>query len=824
MVKNQKQSLPSGLRHVLFVLSALGLQPLSVLAQAPPNDMFSNAIPIGGSVASVTGSNVGATKETGEPSPGMYPGGKSIWWTWTAPATGTVTVDTIGSSVDTLLAVYRGSTLSSLSRQASDDDSGGNGASKLTFSASTGVLYFIQADGYNPSYGATNPIDAASGNITVNLRQGPFPPAITNQPQSQAVVTGANATFSVKVTGGTPLTFQWLKNTDPIPDATNISYSITGTQPGDSGLYSVVVSNAQGSVTSSNALLTVGPVVITAQPTNVVVGFGYPATLTVTAAGIGPLSYQWQKGGVPIPSATASTYTIASAAPNDADSYAVVVSADSNSVTSSNATLTVLAYTFGTLAGTPGKGGSADGKGTAARFGYPCGIALDRAGNLYVTTYYDGTVRKVTSDGTVTTLAGAYRTVGTNDGIGAEALFNYPEGIAVDQATNLYVADNFNFTIRKITPDNHGTNWIVSTLAGVPTVSGWRDGAGGSALFSQPSCLGLDSLGNIFVAEYGNQTARKITPDGFVTTVAATKAALSQPDGAAVDAAGNMFITCQKNGAIAKLTSGGIISILARVGGFPSYSPYGGALDSAGNFYIAGDCGAGMHSVRRVTPDGALTMLAGTSTRGFADGAGSAARFYAGRSGIAVDALGNIYVADTMNQVIRKGVPFAVTTLPQSQAALAGTSVTLSTATAGNGPFFFQWLFDGVPLPGQTNATLSIGPLARTNSGIYSVTVSNAVGNWITFDATVRVLLPPVLQTPQMTADGAIRLLFQDEDGGTPYDLSHVILQWRTNLPSGTDTTWQTLASGFYLTNGIIAFDDTNCISGPSRFYRILEQ
>ena len=194
------------------------------------------------------------------------------------------------------------------------------------------------------------------------------------------------------------------------------------------------------------------------------------------------------------------------------------------------------------------------------------------------------------------------------------------------------------------------------------------------------------------------------------------------------------------------------------------------------------------------------------------------------RRGITVDSFGNLFVADVGNHVVRKGVPFAVTTMPRSQAVPVGNGVTLSAlATAGTGPFSYQWFFAGTPLAGQTNTWLALDSVWRTNSGIYGVLVSNGVGNSIMLNATVRALVPPVAQAPQVCSNGFVRLLFQDSDGGVPYDLSKVTVQWRTNLPSGMDTNWQSITAGIYLTNGFMEFDDTNNLSAPTRFYRLLE-
>jgi hypothetical protein len=294
------------------------------------------------------------------------------------------------------------------------------------------------------------------------------------------------------------------------------------------------------------------------------------------------------------------------------------------------------------------------------------------------------------------------------------------------------------------------------------------------------------------------------------------------PAGIALDNAGNLCVSDQNfygNSAVRKVTPGGIVSTLALL----PFVPYGGAFDSSGNFYL---WGVEDFTLRRMTPDGVVTVLAGLpGFYGSVDGAGSAARFYTGQSGIAVDASGNIFTGDIGNGTIRKGVPFAVTTVPQSQAVLTGTPVTLSVAAVGNnGPFSFQWLSNGVPVAGQTNLAFALGPVARANSGVYSVVVSNTPGNSLTLNATVRALVPPVLQAPQVSVGGPVLLLFQDADGGLPIEPGLAQVLWRTNLPSGTDSNWQVLTSAYSLTNGFIEIDDTNAPAQPSRFYRVLEQ
>jgi sugar lactone lactonase YvrE len=174
-------------------------------------------------------------------------------------------------------------------------------------------------------------------------------------------------------------------------------------------------------------------------------------------------------------------------------------------------------YSVSTFAGAAGGAGATDGTGSAARFNYPTGIAVDSAGNVYVADTTNNLIRKITPGGAVTTLAGVVGVSGATDGSGSEALFNQPQGLAVDGAGNLYVADTGNSVIRKIAPGG-----AVSTLAGLPTIGGLKDGAGNDAWFNQPRALTVDGDGTIYVADTGNAAIRKVTPAGVVTTLALT--------------------------------------------------------------------------------------------------------------------------------------------------------------------------------------------------------------------------------------------------------------------------------------------------------------
>ncbi|MGC4072552.1 MAG: pectinesterase family protein [Nibricoccus sp.] len=183
-------------------------------------------------------------------------------------------------------------------------------------------------------------VTSSAATLTVNT-----PPSITTQPSGQTVTAGASASFSVVASGTAPLTYQWKKGGVDIGGATSATYTIPTTVTGDSGSYTVVVTNSVSSVTSSAAVLTVNAAAvapsITTQPANQTVTAGASASFSVVASGTAPITYQWKKGGVDIGGATSSTYTIASTVTGDAGSYTVVVTNSVSSVTSSAATLTV---------------------------------------------------------------------------------------------------------------------------------------------------------------------------------------------------------------------------------------------------------------------------------------------------------------------------------------------------------------------------------------------------------------------------------------------------------------------------------------------------
>jgi serine/threonine protein kinase len=324
-------------------------------------------------------------------------------------------------------------------------------------------------------------------------------------------------------------------------------------------------------------------------------------------------------------------------------------------------------FTFSTLAGLAGAKGSIDDSGTNARFNVPSAIAVDGSGNIYVADTANNTIRSITPDGEVATLAGLAGSSGSIDGDGPDARFLGPFGIATDSDGNVYVADMANDTIRKVTP-----NGVVSTLAGVPKYPGSNDGTGDNARFRNPWSVAVDTVGNVYVADSSNDTIRKIGPGGMVTTLAGVagkagsadgtgaKARFWNPHGVAVDTAGNVYVSDTSNNTIRKITPGGLVTTLAGFPGVPGNidgvgararfsSPQALSVDGAGNLFVAD---ADNSVIRKITPAGVVSTVAGRT--GVPAGAGVGARF-SHPAGVALDSAGNLYIADTGNHAIRKG-------------------------------------------------------------------------------------------------------------------------------------------------------------------------
>ena len=446
---------------------------------------------------------------------------------------------------------------------------------------------------------------------------------ITSQPSSTSqIVLQGNATTPLNVLAtGSNLTYQWYKNT--------VNNNSSGTL--------ILGANTSSYTPSSADLGTLYYYVII---------LGTNTTLTSSVSGSIKINVR-----LPI-----ITYNTAS------QNYIVGTLISPLTISNSGGEITSAAI-VSTIAGS-GSLGSLNGNGTNATFSSPSGIAIDTYGTMYVADQTNNMIRKVTASGVVSTFAGTGLTGSVND-IAPFASFFYPTGTAVDAYGTIYVADQRNNKIRKIT--SYG---FVTTLAG-SGAPGSTDGIAPLASFYYPTGIAVDASGTIYVADQRNNKIRKITPSGVVSTFAGSGSAgfsdgpslsarFFYPTGIAVDAYGNVYVSDQNSSVIRKITPSGFVTTIAGSGGLGSTDgigtaasfayPTGIAVDASGTIYVADQRN---NKIRKITSSGVVTTLAGSGTSGSTDGIGTAASFYY-PTGITIDANRNLYIADQRSNKIRK--------------------------------------------------------------------------------------------------------------------------------------------------------------------------
>lgn len=391
---------------------------------------------------------------------------------------------------------------------------------------------------------------------------------------------------------------------------------------------------------------------------------GTVVTITGTSFGTNLATLKVYFNNVQATVQTATNTAITAVVPVGAGTGAVKVEKTPTAVVS-GAVFTYLVPGFtATFAG--GNGGFADGIGINASFSNPTGITKDAAGNFYVADRNNNRIRKITPDGTVTTFAGSGSGGGIVNGTGTAAGFWAPYGITSDASGNVYTGEWANQAIRKITPAA-----VVTTLAGNGT-SGSQNGTGTAASFNQPVGLVADASGNLFVADYINNLIRKITPAGVVTTFAGsgspaltdgtgTAASFNGPFALAFDAGGNLIVADYLNHAVRKITPSGVVTTIAGNGtaGYVDATgaaarfnrPAGLAIDASNNIFI---CDAQNNRIRKITATGVVTTIAGSGNSGAAEGIGTAAEFNY-PLGLCADFTNSaLYIADFGNHKIRK--------------------------------------------------------------------------------------------------------------------------------------------------------------------------
>ncbi len=424
-------------------------------------------------------------------------------------------------------------------------------------------------------------------------------------------------------------------------------------------------------------------------------------------------------------------------------------------------------------AGTTGTTGAADGMGVSATFNNPTALAIDASGNVYVADTANSTIRRISSSGAVTTLAGVAGEPGATDGVSSAAHFNYPQGVAVDSSGNVYIADSGNATIRAISPSGN-----VTTIAGLAGTTGTSDGTGSSARFENPTAIVINSKGTLCVTDVtGSRFAvRAITPGGVVTTV------VSQnyddifgpvPNNLAIDSSDDLFfiLPTLRQSFMTEITPDGGSYDVGPIpaDGSVDYDgrPSGMTFDQAGRLFTTegpslqqGAVARGPQIISQPQPVWAqanqtatFTVVASASPTlgqyGFSSlsyqwyfngvpvGGGGPENFYS--TNVNANTVGTYSVVisnGTGGAIASQGAtltflpPSVFTGQPANQAVQAGAGATFSAQTTGLQSPTYRWTFDGNPIAGATSSSFTLSNVQVSNSGAYAVTATDPSGNF----------------------------------------------------------------------------------------------
>jgi uncharacterized repeat protein (TIGR02543 family) len=630
---------------------------------------------------------------------------------------------------------------------------------------------------------ATGTVNVAIGAVTGNMYEqnlvlgGSVAPSITTQPQSQSVGQGANATFTVTATGTAPLSYQWRLYGTNIGGATALSYTRPTVQPADAGPYSVVVTNAAGNVTSSNATLTVEttvtPPAIASQPLSQTVIAGQSATFSVTAAGTAPLSYQWRFNTVPIAGATGSACTRASIQTADAGSYSVVVT---NSAGSTNSTDAVLTVNFSLTASTTA-GGTVSKSPDQASYAPNAVVNLTAAANTnYLFTGWSGDAS------------------GTNN------------PLSVTMTTNKSVSATFVSTATEIIIDNTDpgwTNtspsgsWTAGSTAGVPKIGSnylYTAGTGGSSITR--SCRwtpAIPTVGFYDVYVYyqigANRTAGatyKVFYNGGNVSSLQNQYSTTPNQGDWFLVGSNLLFAAGTGGHV-ELGNDAVDTALvsADAAKFVLVAPLTppsitGQPQPGTQSVNAGQSATFTVSATGTAPLSYQWRLNGTNIAG-ATGSGytrnNAQPADAGSYSVTVTNVAGSVTSS--NAQLTVNVPPAITTQPQGLTVNQGSDAAFTVLANGTAPLAYQWYFGGLPIAGATGSQFTVTNAQPGVEGNYSVEVLNVAGQVTSSNAWLTVNVPPTItdQPQSLTAVAGSNVTFTVTATGT-LPLSY---QWRFN-------------------------------------------
>lgn len=486
---------------------------------------------------------------------------------------------------------------------------------------------------------------------------------------------------------------------------------------------------------------------ITLQPTNQIVLNGSNVVFSLAVSGTGPFTYQWQFNGTNLPPIIT------------------------------------------TVAGTNGSGFAGDGgPATSAKLNFPEGVAVDASGNLFIADYSNNRIRKVDTNGVITTVVGTgTQGNGGNGGAATSANLYRPEGVIFDSSGNLYISENGNGDLRKM-----DTNGIITRAAGTGSENVSPDGGQATnTSFYTLTCAALDGNGNLYLNESFHCHIRKVATNGIVTTVAgntsfitggfsgdgglATNAQLSSPEGVALDAFGNVYIADYNNSRIRQVNTNGIINTV--VGGGSSSNdgllgtntsisfPTAVGVDRYNVLYFS-DSGR----VRKMNTNGIVTTVAGGSfnNNNLGDYGPATSAYLSGPTGITFDALGNMYLADPNNYRVRK-VHFA-----------------------------------GDP-------TLLLLHANTNQTGSYSVMVTSPFGSVNSSNFNLTVINLPMVASTLVNPDGTVTLI-----ASTTTNVSSRVYAATNLMPP---IVWQPVYTNSL--GGVWQFTDTNASNQPVQFYRV---